>query len=239
MATDEVTLFLVGTPEHRGHVLAHVLRDKLDKFLKTFGGFERAYIGKRVRQTDFEITTLSPGSAHLGLHPVPRVPNYFPAQVVDWTLSQWSKIIRGEKPDPIVDEELVADIVELGDRPEGAPFQAFVISYASHRIDFDDTATANALAIRSSLLSARGRLPWMKGLSRGALSGELRNVLDASNERQIVICPPLGDIQIRCVFSETHRDQIKEYLFTFVRVTGVFALWRRISVSYSYRYRAH
>ena len=170
MATDEVTLFLAGAPEHRGHVLAHALRDKLDKFLRTFGGFERAYIGKRVRQTDFEITTLSPASAHLGLHPVSRVQNYAPAPAVDWTLSQWEKIVRGERPDTIVDDELVADVVELASQPEGAAFHAFIISYGAYRINFDDKAEANALALRAALVSARAKLPWMKGLSRGSFN---------------------------------------------------------------------
>jgi hypothetical protein len=221
MAKNEVRLRLDGAPEHRGHVLAHALVQKIDRFLKTFGRFERAYLGQRVRQTDFEVTLLSHHSpAEVGLNPIPRVPSYIPEPVVEWTLSQWEKISRGEKPDSLVDDDLVDDVVQLGSRPDDAEFREFVISYAHHRIEFDDRAEANALALRAELVSSRAGLPWRRGLSLGSLTGELRSVIDASHERQIVICPPLGQEQILCIFPEEVREKIKEYLFSFVRVTG-------------------
>lgn len=46
MAKNEVRLRLDGAPEHRGHVLAQALVQKIDRFLKTFGRFERAYLGQ-------------------------------------------------------------------------------------------------------------------------------------------------------------------------------------------------
>jgi hypothetical protein len=221
VAKDEVRLRLDGAPEHRGHVLAHALNQKLDRFLKTFGRFERAFLGKGARQTDFETTILSHNSPYeVGLNPVPRVKNYIPDDAVAWTIGQWEKITKGMTPDPRIDEELVDDVVQLGSRPENYEFSDFAISYAHRIINFDDAAEANALAVRASLVAARGVLPWRKGVSFGSLTGELRSVIDAQHERQIVICPPLGEAMVTCVFPEGMRDQIKDYLFSFVRVTG-------------------
>ena len=210
MPKDLVTLRLDGAPEHRGHVMARALVDKLDKFLKTFGGFERAFLTKKVRQTDFEVVKLAHNSpAEIGLNPIPRVANYTPEPVVSWTLAQWDKITRGEKPDDIIGDDLVADVADLsGQDPSG--FRGFIVSYGERKVTFDDQAERNAKALRAAMAAERRALPWVKGTSLGTLTGELRSVLDAQNERQIVIVPPVGATFVKCVFPESLRDKVEK-----------------------------
>lgn len=216
-----VTLTIEGAPEHRGHPMAHALVEKFDRFLKTFSGFERARIGKRARQTDFEVVLLEHNSpAEIGLNPVPRVPNYTPDPVVAWTLGQWEKISRGQRPDSDVDADLIADVAELSRVPENAEFNRFIVSYGRKRIEFNEKTERHALELQRALAAETRPLPWMKGTSLGALTGELKTVLDAHNERQIILVPPVGPEFVQCNFTEALRELIRDNLFKFVRVTG-------------------
>ena len=222
MTKDLVTLKLDGAPEHRGHVMARALAEKLDHFLKTFAGFERAYLGKKTRQTDFEVVTLSHNSpSEIGLNPTPRVVNYVPEPAVVWAFDQWGKIARGESPDPRVDEDLIGDVARLCERPDPSSFTGFLVSYGRSQVVLDETAEKNARALRSARLRERGALPWSKGMSLGTLTGELRSVIDTHNERQIVICPPIGPSTVQCIFPESLRDKVRDNLFKFVRVHGL------------------
>jgi len=202
--------------------MARALVDKLDRFLLTFGGFERAYLKKKVRQTDFEVVKLSHNSpAEIGLNPTPRVPNYAPEPVVRWTLQQWDSIAKGEKPDPAVDDGLIGDIATLSERNDPTSFAAFVVTYAERKITFDDRAHNNAKTLRAAVAAERRALPWAKGQSLGTLTGEMRDVIDSNDERQIVILPPVGPASVRCVFPEELRERVRENLFRFVRITGL------------------
>lgn len=222
MAKDVVTLTIVGAPEHRGHAMAHAFVEKVDRFLKTFGAFERAFLKARARQTDFEIVMAAHNSPlAMDFNPVPRVRNYQPDIAVLWTLEQWEKIANGQQPDPLVDDELIGDVAELASNPSPTDYQAFSVSFRARKIELDQRAEANARSLRAKALAERSRLPWRAGVSLGQMTGELRTVLDARNERQIVILPPVGPNQVRCVFPEQLRDRIKDYLFQFVRVHGL------------------
>ena len=217
-----LTLTIEGAPEHLGHPMAHALRDKMDKFLKTFASFERVRLGKRIRQTDFEIVFLEHNSpAEIRLHPVPRVPNYTPEPVVTWALDQWGKIIRGETPDDDVDADLVGDVAEMSRAPEGEAFSRFHVSYGRTRLEMNSEAERNAKTLRDRMIFDQRPLPWADGLSRGTITGELRSVLDAHGERQFVIVPPVGPVEVQCTFAEEQREDIRSNLFKLVRVTGI------------------
>ena len=217
-----VVLTIEGAAEHLGHPMAHAVRDKLDRFLKTFAGFERARIGKRARQTDFEIVFLDHNSpAEIRLNPVPRVPNYTPEPVVTWTLGQWSKITRGETPDDYIGADLINDVAEMSRAPESADFSRFSVAYGTTHLEMNDEAERNATALRDQMAFERRPLPWADGLSLGTITGELRSVLDTYGERQFVIVPPFGPTKVQCNFTEDQREDIRSHLFKFVRVRGV------------------
>lgn len=76
----------------------------------------------------------------------------------------------------------------------------------------------HALAIRKRLPIKPP--PWISGVSKGSLFGELRGVLDVSGERTFYICPPSGPDQVECVFPESLRGAMGEHLFQVVRVHG-------------------
>lgn len=226
-------LTIEGAPEHRGHPMAHALVEKWDRFLKTFAAFERARIGKGTRQTDFEVVGLQHNSpAEIGLNPVPRVPNYAPDPVVTWTLDQWDKIAKGHRPDAEVDDDLLTDVAELSSVPLHAEFKSFSISYGRRKILLDGQSERNALALRSALAVERKVTPWMAGVSLGTLTGELKSVLDAHDERQIVLVPPVGADYVECNFTDALRDEIRANLFKFVRVTGTLHYTERSPFPY-------
>ena len=217
-----LTLRLDGTDEHRGHVMAHALQAKLDQFLKTFGSFERAYLNERTRQTDFEVVELKHNSpTTLGLNPVSRSRKYLPGAAVNWTLKQWDKIARGERPDDVVDEGLVAEVAELAQRQDKFAYGAFSVRYETKAINLDEAAYANAQKLRLAMKAAMPAPPWRGALSQGTVTGTLESVLNANSERQIVICPFVGPRQITCNFTEEFKDQMGAALFKVVRITGL------------------
>ena len=220
-AQRRITLRLDGVDEHHGHVMARALTDKLDKFLKTFASFERAFLRATKRQTDFEVVSLRHNSpAELGLRLVSRVASYHPSIAADWTIAQWDRIARGEMPDDQVDEDLIGDFAELTRKQDQYGYSHFAISYKSKAISLDEAAHGHALRLTAAKRSAMPVSPWRAGKALGTLTGELRSILDADSERQIVICPPVGPAQVLCVFTDQIREQIKRAMWQFVRVTG-------------------
>lgn len=220
--TELVTLVIEGADEHHGHVMARALVDKLDRFLTTFAGYERAYLQLRVRRTDFEVARISHNSpTEFGLRPVTRVPSHHPAAVVMWTLGEWDKISRGVLPDERVDGELIGDVAALAKPPENSAFESFRIGYGQHSIVLGETAFNNAELLQRATSEAKIKLPWRQGTSRGTITGELRSVIDANSERQIVVVPPIGPAQIRCTFTESIRAAIKDNLWQYVKLTGL------------------
>lgn len=217
-----VTLTLDGVEEHHGHVMARALSEKLDKFLKTFASFERVFLRARSRQTDFEVVTLTHSSpAAMGLRPVSRVPSYHPAVVVDWTMDQWDRIARGELPDDLVDADLIGDVAELARKQDALGYSDFKIDYQTKAISLGERAYDHALRLSVARRGEEYRPPWRAGKSPGSITGELRSVLDADSERQIVICPPVGPARVLCVFTTDMRDMIKRLMWQYVRVSGL------------------
>ena len=41
------------------------------------------------------------------------------------------------------------------------------------------------------------------------------------SERQIVVVPPIGPAQIRCVFTESNRSAVKDNLWQYVKLVGL------------------
>lgn len=220
-AQNVVTLRLDGVDEHHGHVMAHALAQKLSTFLSVFAAFERARVGSRARQTDFEVVILSHNSpSMMGLKPVPRVQHYHPAPTVLWTIEQWEKIARGELPSDGVDEDLISDVISLAKRPNSFDYAKFTVQYGHKSIVFDDRLMANAEKARKELRQPLPISPWRAGVSHGSIRGELRSVLTDHGEREIVILPDIGPDRIRCVFEESMKAKIRDSLWHFVRVSG-------------------
>lgn len=217
-----VTLIMEGADEHHGHVMARALVDKFDRFLNTFAGYERAFLQAKTRRTDFEVARLSHNSpTELGLRPVSRVSNHYPAAVVEWTLAEWEKISRGITPDERVDEELIADFAALAKPLGDTAYRAFHVGYGRRGIALDEATFVNAEKLSRALRESKPKLPWRKGASRGSVTGELRTVLDTNSERQIVVVPPIGPDQVRCIFPENMRPEIKENLWQYVKLAGL------------------
>jgi hypothetical protein len=217
-----VTLTMAGADEHQGHVMARALVEKLDKFLKTFAGFERAYLGVATRQTDFEVVILHHNSpTQIGLNPIPRSRSHIPTPAVVWTLEQWDRIARGEVPDGIVDEDLVDDLAGLAERDDKLGYSSFSISYDEQAIDLNDMAFVNAEKLKLDMRARRPRLPWRAGISAGSLIGELKAVSTEDGDRQIIIVPFYGPGRVLCKFTDDMREQIRSGLFNTVKVSGM------------------
>ncbi len=217
-----VTLVMDGADEHHGHVMARALTDKLDRFLNTFAGYERAYLELKVRRTDFEVARISHNSpTEFGLRPVARVPNHYPAAVVEWTLREWDKISRGVIPDQRIDEDLIGDVAGLARPAENSAFEGFRVGFGKQIIEFNEAAFINAERLKRTVAEAKPRLPWRKGVSHGTITGELRSVFDTNNERQLIVVPPVGPTQVRCVFTEAMRLTVKNSLWQYVKLEGL------------------
>jgi hypothetical protein len=217
-----VTLVMGGADEHHGHVMAHALVEKMDRFLIVFAKYERTFLERRVRSTDFEIARLTHNSpTEAGLRPVARVPNHHPAVVVEWTLREWEKISNGIMPDERIDEDLIGDVAELAKPPENSAFESFHVGYGRQNINFDQNAFNNAERLKRIVSQAKPKLPWHAGISKGTVFGELRSVLDAQSEREIVVVPPIGPALIHCTFTEDMRSDVKDNLWQNVKLTGL------------------
>jgi hypothetical protein len=211
-----------GADEHHGHVMARALVDKFDRFLTTFAGYERAFLQAKVRRTDFEVARLSHNSpTELGLKPVTRVANHYPAAVVEWTLTEWGKISNGVAPDERIDEDLISDFAALAKPLDKAAYRAFRVGYGRQDVVLDESAFANAEKLCRVLVAAKPKLPWREGVSHGSVAGELRTVVDDNSERQIIVVPPIGPSRIRCIFPEHLRAAIKENLWQYVKLAGL------------------
>jgi hypothetical protein len=202
--------------------MARALVDKLEKFLSTFAGFERAFLSARVRQTDFEVVKLSHNSpTEMGLNPVPRTANYTPGPLVKWTLDQWDRICQGERPDKIIGEDLVADVIELATKPDAYSYSTFLVRHAGQSIRLDEDAVRHAQALKAQMRTEVPALPWRNGVSHGVVRGALQSALDANGERMFIICPFVGPKQIKCSFPESMRADVKKHLWGTVTVSGL------------------
>lgn len=74
---------------------------------------------------------------------------------------------------------------------------------------------------------------WHKGVSIGAVVGQLKLVDDIDDAGEFVIVPAVGPETITCRFPDSMRDAIREFLFKTVRVKG--ALHYRENSPFPYR----
>jgi len=219
MPSDKITLRIDGLPEYGGQVSATVFLHKLRVFVATLYALERAFSGRRRRRMRLDVADLSKTSpGRVTLQAIETVRHYDASIALGWSYEQFETIVHGRHVDDRVDEFIVASIIDLSLPRTSADDCVLAVEYGTKMIALGRDAAEHALAIRNRLPVKPA--PWVAGISKGSLFGELRGVLDVSGERVFYICPPSGPDQVECIFPESMRAAMAENLFQVVRVHG-------------------
>jgi hypothetical protein len=218
---NDITIHIEGHVGHRGNPLAHALVAKLRLLLTALSRAERCYGERGRRQTDYEVTDIGKRNpAHFTLHPVPRVANYDPIPAFNWTVEQLESVAVGRNVDDRVDALLARTFAEISERKHEDDYSKLWLSVNGQTIELDDQFHARSTVL-AAVKTERERLaPWFEGVSYGSVVGDLREVSDIDGEHRFVIIPPVGAARIDCVFPESERERMRDYLFRTVRVTG-------------------
>ena len=215
------TIYLDGHEGHRGNVLAHSFLGKVHKLIAVLNKLERAYLASPVRQTDFEIVDADKyNPTTLSLKPVPRAKSYDPVPTLDWSLSQIEAVGRGEEPDLRVNSEIAFDLVKLATKESDTGYRSFWINGNAEAVRFNDEYLENATRVARQRARLETPTRWRSGTAQGTVVGELKKIDDLEADNEFVILPPIGARKIVCTFPETLREQMGEYLFKIVRVSG-------------------
>jgi len=148
------------------------------------------------------------------------VNGYPVAAVMEWSFDQLESIYEGRPIDAAIPQSVVDNIIELATPRVGkVPDLGLVrAEYGDRSVIIDSNLRDKALALRNR--TRVSPLPWKAGISRGALFGELRGVMDLDGERQFFIVPPSGPAKVQCIFPEEMRPDVLARLFTVARVSG-------------------
>jgi hypothetical protein len=219
--TTDFTIYLEGHDGHRGNVLVHAFVGKVHRVVLVLNRLERAFIDSATRHTDFEIVGADKRNpTTLTLKPVPHVKAYDPKPAFDWAMHQLAAVARGDEPDERVRGEIAKDLVKLATKDSEDGYKAFWINGRAEAVKFDDDFLRNALALTKVRAADSSSTRWHTGSSIGSIVGQLRAVDDITDEREFVIVPPTGPTSVTCVFPESLRDTMGDYLFQMVRVEG-------------------
>lgn len=215
------TIYLDGHEGHRGNVLAHAFLGKVHKLIAVLNKLERAYLASPVRQTDFEIVDADKfNPTTLSLKPVPRAKAYDPEPTLVWSLGQIEAVGRGEEPDSRVNSEIAFDLVKLATKESDTGYRSFWINGNAEAVRFNEAYLENATKVARQRARLETPTRWRTGTAQGTVVGELKKVDDLEADNEFVILPPIGARKIVCTFPEALRQQMGEYLFKIVRVSG-------------------
>lgn len=215
------TIYLDGHEGHRGNVLAHSFLSKAQRLIHILNKLERAYLGSSVRQTDFEIVNAEKyNPTTLSLKPVPKVAAYDPVPTLDWSLQQIGIVGSGREPDPKVNSEIAFELVDLATNKTETGYRAFWINGHTDPVKFDDEYRENAIKVAKARSRQESPTRWRIGTAQGSVVGELKKVDDLEAENEFVVVPPVGAKRVVCTFPEAMRQEMGDYLFKIVRVTG-------------------
>lgn len=215
------TIYLEGHEGHQGNVLLHAFLDKIERLTIVFAKLERAYIESGKRQTDFEITSADKRNpTSISLRPVPKVISYDPTPAFEWSIKQIDAIAKGREPDERVRGDIADDLVKLATKKNAYGYKAFWINGYAEAVRFDEEFLMNALRFSKRRNKLEAPLAWHTGVSYGSVVGELKAVDDLEGERKFIIVPPSGAESILCIFPENMHDNMRQFLFKTVKVTG-------------------
>jgi hypothetical protein len=221
MGARDLTVHMEGHPGHRGNVLAHAFVRKLQRLLSALAQAERMYNERGRRQTDYEISEASKTNpTQVTLHPVPRQRNYDPLPAFRWTYEQLERIAAGGPIDERIDSTLAETLADIADRGREDEYTRFWISGNGTTVIFDEQFKARCRVVVAHRREIERAPRWFQGVSYGSIVGELKLVGDIEGERQFVIVPPAGVDRIECTFPESQRENMRNYLWQTVRVSG-------------------
>lgn len=217
----QLQLFLEGEAGHNGNVLATTFVVKLHKLLNLLHRMERLKTGEKSRRTEYEIIGADKyNPTVLALKPVPKVRDYNPAKVFDWSIEQIETIANGRQPDAEMDFAALQELAEIAARPKDGAYNKFWLKSGITTIVVDEKLARNAQVAANTARAAESPRRWHTGIALGEVTGDLRAVLDEDGEQEFVIHPPVGPDRIVCKFPADKRSLMNSYLFKVVTVSG-------------------
>lgn len=216
------TVHINGHPGHHGNVLAFAFLDRVKALLDALALAERNFLGVPFRQTDYEITDVEKvNPTQITLHPVPTAKNYDPIIALDWSFSQIERIAKGEPVDEKVDERLATALAKVVPKEHSEGATAVWISLADVKLKFDAEFKFRSEAVAALRRATTRKDAWVTTKSNGSVVGELLQVDDMDGKSEFAIQPAIGPNRIICAFSDEQREQMRQYLFRTVRVSGL------------------
>jgi len=216
------TVYLEGDEGHQGNVLAHTFVSRVNKLIAVFNKLERLHQETNAKKTDFEIVAADKRNpTTLTLKPVPRVRNYSPAPAMSWCIKQLEHINQGEEPDRRISSDVLRDIATMSAESTDKGHKKFWINGHTNPINFDEKFQVNALTLAQKRAVEEAPIAWHSGKSVGEVIGELKKVDDFEADNEVVLVPKTGAEYIRCTFPESMRDEIGNFVFKTVKVSGV------------------
>lgn len=222
MSEELVTFVIDGGDARNGNVSATVFTAKLQAFLAALYGLERAFANASKRQMDLEIVNLQRSSpARVVMRPRAKAQGYDAGAALRWSVDQLERIRNGAPADRRIPESVLAGVVSLADyrTDKSSEISTMRVELGTVSVPLDGVLAGRAMVARERA-TENPVTPWKAGVSRGAIFGELRGVMDLDGTREFYICPPSGPAKIRCVFQESLRDQMVANLFKVVRASG-------------------
>lgn len=127
---------------------------------------------------------------------------------------------KGQVPDARVSSEIAYDLVKLATKDSEYGYKAFWINGHAEAVRFNEDYRIKALVVARERVRLEAPNLWRTGVAQGSVVGELRKVDDLESNNLFVVVPPVGPERIVCTFPDSLRDQMGNYLFKVVRVTG-------------------
>lgn len=225
MESDEAkrgfTVYLEGHEGHQGNVLLHAFLGKVHKLAIVLNKLERAYIDSGTRQTDFEIIDADKKNpTTLTLKPIPKVKAYDPTPAFKWSIEQINTVAKGGEPDARVRGDVADDLVKLATKESEYGYKAFWINGYAEAVRFDEDFLINALRFSKKRNTQEADTVWRTGVAHGSVIGELKYIDDLEGDRKFIILPPTGAESILCTFPENTHENMRQFLFKTVKVTG-------------------
>ena len=114
----------------------------------------------------------------------------------------------------------IADLVKLATKESDTGYRSFWINGNADAVRFNEEYLENATRVARQRARLETPTRWRTGTAQGTVVGELKKVDDLEADNEFVILPPIGARKIVCTFPEALREQMGEYLFKIVRVSG-------------------
>ncbi|WP_238255372.1 hypothetical protein [Methylorubrum podarium] len=203
-------------------MLAFAFLERVQALLGALAHAERNYLGAQFRQTDYEIINAEKiNPTQLTLSPVPTARNYDPAAALDWSFEQIERVASGAPVDDRVDEGLARAFAKIVPKEHHTGATAIWVSLDKTVINFDQSFRVRSEAIASMRKAMATKTQWATVTASGSVVGELLKVDDFDGKSEFAIKPVVGPERIVCVYPESRREEMHQFLFKTVRVHGL------------------